>query len=197
MINREKLIHLVREQITELPESVLFSRDNISSLIQPGIALWQEQTNNNKQKRHNFIQQESVPIANGAADLSSAIDNKGFRLEYIREGDLEITTRDATPNLTVKFVASLNRLKLPGRADKFFVLAYLSGTSIRFRDPDAASGEDPLLTMSGDAVLRSVVLPNYLDGVPESIAPELALVIADLARKQFLEQNRGLNLPIK
>lgn len=93
----------------------------------------------------------------------------------------------------MKFVNSLDRLKLVGRQDLFYCLAYMSGTRITFRYPGEADAD----TLNASFKIRSVVLPQDLTDMNEAILPELALVLAELAGHQIKEQNKGLNRPPK
>lgn len=191
-IEIEKLILQARESVTELPESVTLSRESLYALIPQAILVWQERTNENPQKRQNFIRESGeISITDGTADIESEVNEKGFRLEYIKASDIEIATGQ-NPRFQVKFVNSLDRLRMAGIQDRFFILAYLSGYKITFKD----AGEEPG-TMNGAFTLRSVVLPTDLTDMNESVLPELALVLGELAKNQLAQQNRGLDREVK
>lgn len=193
MILLEKLIFQAREQLTELPESVMLSRESLRALVPPAIALWQERTNGNLQKRQNFIRESGdIAVVDGVCDIAEVIDQFGFRLEFIRESDIEIEY-PGTPAFQVKFVNSLDRLKMVGRQDKFFTLCYLSGTKMTFR----YAGDAYIDSLNVSFKIRSVVFPTDLTDMNEALLPELSLVLAELAGNQLKEQNRGLNIPPK
>jgi hypothetical protein len=194
-IDVEELILTARGMLTELPESVTLSRDNMFDIIRPAIQLWQEKTNMDIGKRQNFIvQSNDIDIVEGVADISTAIDTYGYRLDFLHESDIYLTyTGERNANYTVKFVASLNRLMSIGRQDKFFILAYLSGSVITFKSPD----EVGFGSMDGAFQIRSVVIPNNLADMNRSVMPEIAVILADLASKQIKQQNRGLDKPVK
>lgn len=186
-ISIDELVFQAREQITGLPESVEFPRDAIRAVIPAAIAVWQERTNANPEKRQNFIRESSpITILANVADLESEVNAKGFRLEFISAADIEIAY-ETELRLPVKFVNSLSRLRLAGRQDRFFIKAYLSGTRLTFYQP---SGEE----VNGSFTLRSVVLPSDLTDMNESILPELATIVAELLKKRYYQQNRGLDI---
>ncbi len=192
-IDIEQLILMAREQLSELPESVHYSRESLRALIKPAIALWQEETNANLQKRQSFIvPSAAIPVVAGVADLSSEIDDKGFRLDWIKESDIEIGySPDQQPPFTVKFVNSLDRLKMIGRQDRFFYLAYLSGKSLRFREP----GQTATNTFNANIFIRSAVIPSDPASLDAGIMPDIATAIANLARQsQPRPENRGLDI---
>lgn len=192
-INPEELILAARDMLTELPESVIFSRDNLQGLIKPAIAVWQEQTNNDPQKRHDFIvESNDITIILGVADISTEVDATGFRVDFLKEGDIEIAYAKS-PNFTVKFVNSLDRLKMKGRQDQFFMKVYLNGMEMRFKEPGLADID----TLNGTFRIRSVVIPSNLADLSRSVMPMIATVVADLAKKQFAEKHRGVELPVK
>ena len=197
MINPLELITIARDALTELPESVIFSRENLLGLIPSAISIWQERTAKNPAKRHNFIQESgAIQIRNGVANISEAIDEYGYKLEYIEGSDvvIDLAYSPDLPNKRVVFVNSIDRLHAPGRADKFYILGYLLGTTITFHNPIAAVGEDATTTLNSRFKLRSVVMPNDLADIPESVAPEIGLIIAEIAKGQFRQQNKGLDL---
>ena len=186
-ITVDELVFQAREQITGLPESVEFPRDAIRAVIPAAIAVWQERTNANPEKRQNFIRESApITIVEDVADLESEVNAKGFRLEFIHGSDIEIAYDVEIP-LPVKFVNTLDRFKLAGRQDAFFIKAYLSGTRLMFRQP---SGE----AMNGSFTLRSAVLPTDLTQMNKAILPELATIVAELLKKRFYQQNRGLDI---
>lgn len=195
-IDVEELILAARDMLTELPESVVFSRDNLLGLVKPAISLWQDQTNENPQKRQNFIvESAAVVVAAGVCDLAAEIDSKGFRLEFIKENDIALTITGGitqAPDLMVKFVNSLNRLKMKGRQDRFFTLAYLSGTLITFKQAGSTAVDE----IAGTLKLRSPVIPSDLSTMNKAVMYELAILVADLAKQQFRQQNRGLDKPV-
>jgi hypothetical protein len=190
-INTEELIFEARAMLTELPESVTLSRDNLFDMIRPAIQLWQEKTNADIGKRQNFIKQSTdINIVDGFADISTVVDSLGYRLDFLHESDIYVPyAGEVNANYTVKFVNSLNRLMSIGRQDKFFVLAFLSGSSITFKEP----GEVGFGSMNGTFQIRSVVIPTDLTQMPASVMPEIAVILADLAAKQIKQQNRGLD----
>ena len=193
MIDTETLILRAREHLTELPESVIFSRENLIALLPSAISAWQTETNQNKTRRQAFvIESDPVEISDGEADLTDEFDDKGFRLDFLLEGDISLLTDGKAAAFNIKFVPSRDRLALIGRQDKFFTLAYLSGTRIYLRSGTGASGE-----LNGELLIRSVVLPADLEEFPSYIEPELATALAKLARMQFSAQNRGLDMPPK
>ncbi len=197
MINIEELVLQAREHLTELPESVIVSEDSLAALVPSAIAVWQLKTAKDRNKRQNFVvKSEPLTVTDGELDLSAAIETYGFRLDMLEEGDLEFTG-STDKKYGIKFIASRDRLKFPGIQDKFFTLAHLSGTTIQFRDPAAVSPANPLTSLNGEIIIRSVVLPKELTDIPYTVLPELALELADLARRQFNSQNRGLNIPPK
>lgn len=184
---------MARDLLTDLPESVTLPRDVLFSMIKPAIAIWQLQTNDDPQRRQNFIVASApIAIAAGEADISAEVEAKGFRLDLIKESDIELPGSGEV-NFAVKFMSSLDRFKMRGRQDRFFYKCYMSGTRLRFCEP-GANWDDGY---NGSLVLRSVVLPNDPGTMSKTLMPELAIVIADLARKQIREQNRGLNRPPK
>lgn len=191
-IDENILILTAREMVTELPESVDFSRESLRMMIKPAISIWQNQTNDDPQRRQNFIvESDAITIAAGQADLSTQIDTKGFRVDFIKESDIVIAySGSGIINYKVKFVNDFDRLISPGRQDKFFILAYLSGKQITFKD----AGQINVDTIGGSFKIRSVVIPSDLAGLPASVMPEIALVIADLCKKRIKDQNRGLNM---
>lgn len=189
-IDVNTLIFRAREQITGLPESVEFPRDAIYAVIPSAIAVWQERTNANHEKRQNFIRQsDPIAINDNVADIEEQVNLKGFRLEFINASDVEISY-DAVVQLPLKFVNSLDRFNLVGRQDAFFIKAYQSGMKIRFRQPSG----DPI---EQDLVIRSVVMPSNLEDMNEAILPELALIVAEIMKKRYYTQNRGLDIPPK
>lgn len=186
-IDVDQLVLLAREQLTELPESVIFSRENLRALVPSAVALWQEQTNSNHEKRHAFLKEsDDIDVEANVADIADAVDEYGFRLDFIRDSDV-LVSYDSPIKLRTVFVSSIDRLRMPGRQDRFFVLAYLRGTQIEFCHPN-------FIEWSGTFRLRSVVIPFDLWEIPAPLAPELALVVAELARREFTQQNRGLNV---
>lgn len=196
-INVEELLLTVRDLLTELPESVIFSRDSLLGMVKPAIAQWQDATNEDPQRRQNFIvESDPITIAAGVADLSAQVDAKGFRLEFVKENDIALTVTgysSQTPNYQVKLVNSLDRLMTKGRQDKFYHLAYLSGTKLTLR----TAGTTVINGMAGSLKLRAPVIPADLATMNKPMMYELAAVIADMAKKQFLQQNRGLDVPVK
>jgi hypothetical protein len=189
-INEQELILTAREMLTELPEAVHFSRENLRALIQPAIWLWQEKINDDPRKREQFIvESDAITISQGQADISTEVDAKGFRLDFIRDSDIVIAY--GLPNYTVKFVNSLNRLSSIGRQDKFYVLAYMSGSHITFKDAGSVDIDD----INGSFTLRSIALPTSLDALPSSAKAELSIILADLAKTEIGQQNRGLDVP--
>ena len=197
MIELDEIVFAAREQLTELPESVTLSRQSLRAMVPASIALWQNEINANPARRHNFLQRSpNIRIASGVADISQVVETMGYRLDFIHESDIEIAY-SKQPVLHVRFVNSKNRLYLGSRQDRFYVLAYLTGTKITFRDPDAAANVDATATMNGQFTMRSVVLPTDLSKMPRSVLPDLAVALADLARQQLREQNRGVNIAPK
>jgi hypothetical protein len=194
-IDSEDLILTARSMLTELPESVMLSRDNMFDQISPAISLWQERTNADLGKRQNFIRQSGdINIVDGVADISQAITDYGYRLDFLHDSDIYIPyTGERNANYTVQFVASLNRLMSIGRQDKFFVLAYLSGETITFKFPE----EVGFGSIDATFQIRSVVIPGDLSKIPASVMPDIAVILADLASKQIRQQNRGLDRPVK
>jgi hypothetical protein len=193
-ITLDELVSASRELVTELPESVIFSYENIAALIPSAIALWQQKTNNDVSKRQAFIQESenisltSVTGFGAEANILPQVDAKGFKLEFIKDSDIEIAyATGGEPNFTVKFVPSLDRLKIFGRGDKFFIKAYLSGTNIKFRKSDG-------LAFTGTMKIKSVVLPSDLTTLPASVKGDLALIVAELAKLEIREKNLGLNI---
>lgn len=190
-IDVNDLIFRAREQVTGLPESVEFPRDAVRAVIPSAIAVWQERTAADPEKRQNFIR-ESDPIVidtDGVADIEEQVNAKGFRLEFINASDIELTY-SADIKFSVKFVNSLDRFLMQGRQDAFFIKAYQSGPKIRFRQPSG-------LPIEADLVLRSVVLPSDLEDMNASILPELATIVAEILKKRFYNQNRGLDIQPK
>lgn len=186
------LIMTAREILTELPESVHFSRESLRALVKPAISLWQDRTNADRNKRQNFVvTSNDISIIAGFADIATAVDAYGFRLEYIADADIVLPYGE--PNYRVKFVNSFDRLVSIGRQDKFFTLAYLSGTQITFRE----AGVVELGTLDGTFKIVSPVIPSNLATLNAGVMPEIAIAVADLARAQMREQNRGLNIPPK
>jgi hypothetical protein len=192
-IDLNTLVLTAREQLTELPESVQFSRENLRALIAPAISAWQEQTNDDPNKRQPFIVESgAITIVNGLADILAEVEARGFRLDFIKDSDIEIAYAK-TPVFQVKFVNSLDRLQMHGRQDRFLIKVYRSGTRFYFKD----AGATDITSMNGSFTLRSVVIPNDPAQLPASVMPQIATAIADLARKQLAQQNRGLNMPPK
>ena len=193
-IDIKQLVLMAREQLSELSSAVHFSEENLYALIRPAIAMWQEETNNDPQKRQSFIVESGKisPVA-GVYDLSDAIDTYGFRLDWLKESDIEIAYDPAqAPEFTVKFVNSLDRLKMVGRQDKFFHLAYLSGTNLRMRKAGSTTAD----AMMDDIVIRSAAIPSDPSELNAGIMPELSTAIANLARREIMAENRGLNVPV-
>lgn len=184
-----QLILTAREMLTEEPEAVSYSRENLRALVRPAISLWQLQTNADITRRQNFIvDSAAIAIVDGVADIGPEVDAKGFRLDFIRESDIVLPYQ--LPTYTLKFVNSFDRLMSAGRQDKFYILAYLSGTRLTFRE----AGEVLIDTMNGDFILRSTVIPIDPSVMPVSVMPEIAMVIADLARARAPKENRGLDI---
>lgn len=196
-INTDELVLTARDLITELPESVIFSRENLFSLIKPAISLWQDQTNSDPQKRQNFIVESGlIFIASGIADLSSEIGLKGFRVEFIKDSDVTLSIAGVAPQvpqLNVKFVNSVNRLAIVGRQDRFFHLVHLSGSRMTIR----AAGSPSIAATNGTLTLRAPVIPSDLTTLNKPVMYEIAILLADLAKQQYKEQNRGLDIPVK
>ena len=194
MIDSLELILLARDGLTELPESVIFSRENLLGLIPQAITLWQDRTNANPEKRHNFlILSDNISIRNSAADISEALDEFGYRVEYIAGSDVLLEGTNL-PKKKVTFVNSWDRLAHPGRQDKFSNLAYLQGKIITFRNPLATGNTDPLKSLNARFKLNSVVIPNDLNEIPNSVMSDLALILAEIAKGEFRQQNRGLDI---
>lgn len=189
-----QLVLTARDMVTDLPESVTLPRDAIFSMIPSAIAIWQLQTANDPEKRQNFIVESgTITMTNNVADIASEIASKGFRMEFIHESDIEISYTGST-NFTVKFIKTLDRFKLRGRQDKFFVKCYMSGTTLRFCKANAAWTEDWDTTFK----IRSVVIPSDLTSLSPSVLPEIAIVLADELRKMMpREKNFGLNRNIR
>lgn len=191
-IDLSQLVLTAREMLSELPESVHFSRENLRALVKPAISLWQSQTNADITRRQNFIvDSAAINVVDGVADIGPEVDAKGFRLDFIRESDIVLPYQ--LPTYTVKFVNSFDRLMSTGRQDKFYILAYLSRTRLTFRE----AGEVLIDTMNGTFILRSTVIPVDPAVMPVSVMPEIAMVIADLARARESKENRGLDIPPK
>lgn len=193
MINPEELVLMARDGLTELPESVIFSRENLRGLIPQAIALWQERTNSNPEKRHPFlVLSDNIKIQSGVADISEAVEDFGYKLEYISDSDI-IITGENLPRKKVNFVYSWDRLVSPGIQDKFFILGYLEGMTITFRNPVVIPDQDPLKTLNAQFKLNSVVLPNSLEDTPKSVIADLALALAEIAKGQYRQQNKGID----
>ena len=191
--NTEELVLMARDMLTDLPESVSIPRDMLYTLIKPAIALWQLQTNNDPARRQNFIVASNTQnIVANVCDLANAIDTYGFRMEFIKEGDIEITYAGQV-NFTVKFINSLDRFKIRSRADKYFIKCYMSGTVLRFCAPDSAWST----AFAASFVLRSAVIPSDPASLNTGIMPEIAINIADLVRKQLRMNNKGVERPPK
>lgn len=189
-----QLVLTARDMVTDLPESVTLPRDAIHSIIPSAIAIWQLQTANDPEKRQNFIVESgTITMTNNVADLAAEIASKGFRMEFIHEGDIEISYA-GTMNFTVKFIKTLDRFKIKGRQDAFFIKCYMSGTTLRFCKANSPWTEDWDTTFK----IRSVVIPSDLTLLPPSVLPELAIVLADELRKTLpREKNLGLSRNIR
>lgn len=184
----------VREMITELPESVTLSRENIMACVPAAIALWQDRTANDPHKRVQwFVESGNVSVAANVADISSIMETNGFRYEWLHESDILVSYAAKGPSLAVKFVNSYDRLKMTGPQDDYFLLAYVSTSgTITFKKPGTSSW-----TASNVFKIRSVAVPGTLGAMPASILPELMLVLAEILKAQFRDQNRGVALPTK
>lgn len=192
-IDTEELILMARDMLTDLPESVSIPRDMLYTLIKPAIALWQLQTNDDPARRQNFIvASDAQVITDTVCNLSGAIDTFGFRMDMIKEGDIEIAYAGEV-NFKVKFFNSLDRFKIRGRQDKYFYKCYISGTTLRFIQPGASA----TALFSGSFVLRSVVIPSDPASLNQAVMPEIAINIADLVRKQIRMNNKGAERPPK
>lgn len=184
-INVEELILAARDILTEEPESAEYSRDALLGLVKPAIVAWQDQTNQDVQKRQNFVvQSAAITITNGIADLSTEIDSKGFRIEFIKDSDIEVAISGVSPispEILVKLVSTKDRLNYRGRQDKFFVVGYLSGSRITFRAP----GSGAINSLNGTMTLRAPVIPSDLTAMNKPIMYELAIVIAQMAKQKY------------
>lgn len=192
-IDTEELVLMARDMLTDLPESVSIPRDMLFTLIKPAIALWQLQTNDDPARRQNFIvESNSQTITANVCDIATAIDTYGFRMDLIKEGDIEMTYAGEV-SFKVKFFNSLDRFKLRGRQDKYFYKCYMSGTKLRFIEPGASSSD----TFAGTFVIRSACIPSDPAALNQSVMPEIAINIADLVRKQIRMNNKGAERPPK
>lgn len=188
-IDPEKLVLVCRDMLTELPESVTLSRDNIFSLIKPAISIWQDQTNNDPRKRQNFVvRSRNISIRTGIADIASAVDDGGFRIEFFADGDVSVTTQGITGYRPAKFVSSRDRLYRTGRQDRFRDLIYLQGLKLLVKGKGQATPD----TTTGSLVIASPVLPTDLSRFNEPVMYEIATVMADLAKKQLPDRNIAL-----
>jgi hypothetical protein len=192
-IDPEKLVLTARDMLTELPESVTLSRDNLFGMIKPAISVWQDQTNNDPAKRQNFVVTSTdVDIEAGIAEyLPQGRRCKGFRVEFFADGDVSLTTDGVTGYRPAKFVSSRDRLYRNGRQDKFRDLIYLQGMQLLVK----GKGETVPENTNGTLVIASPVIPSDLADINGAVMYEIATVMADLAKKQLQQQNRGLDRP--
>lgn len=178
--------------VTELPESVTLSRENILACIPAAIALWQDRTANDPHKRIQWVvESDLISVTANVATIAAQMEAKNFRYEWLHESDIIVAYAAKGPSLTVKFVNSYDRLQMSGPQDSYFLLAYISTSgTITFKKPGTSSW-----TASNIFKIRSVSIPSELNSLPASVLPELMLVLAEILKAQFRDQNRGVALP--
>lgn len=176
-ITAEELVARAREHLTEQEEDK-FSSERLYALIPSAIALWVERVRTNPEKAKNFLTETaSITITSGVADCASALEAAGIQSQDVKPSDVTFTY-GKTPNLTVQFVNSRDRLLLGGIQDQFFVCAYFDGKKMYFRNPATGSTTD----LSGTFTVRGVSVPTALTNIPKSTEGELATVLAEIVR---------------
>lgn len=191
-IDPDLLILRTRDLLTDLPEAVTLPRDQLFSMIGPAIAVWQAEIERDPEKRQLFtVTTDNIVVVNNVADIADAVNDHNLRLDKIKDADIEVVS-GATTRFEVKMVNSHDRLRVRSAADRFFAKAYLSGTRLTIVPPGAS------LTgaWGGEIRITGLSMPQDLEALPQSAEPDLAIIIADIARKTIRQQNRGLDRPV-
>jgi hypothetical protein len=183
----EELVMRTREMLTDEPESALLPREQLIAVIPIAISEWQKKIVKDRAQLEAFrVETGEITIADGVADLSNEVNAKNIRLDLLTESDIEFVSGPTFPFIkTVQFVRSYDRLTLGGIQDKFFILAFLSGYQLRFRNPDTSPGDDATQTLTGTFKIRGISIPNDLEDVPETMTGDIAVILADLLRKRI------------
>lgn len=178
-MNIENLIERSRSLISEQPDSAVISREKLTALVPVALSLLQESIRADRAKLDSFKQDVSAVITNGVADLTGVVETNGLRLDMVDGSDVRVVY-DGNPSLkTVQFVHSLDRLTLGGIQDYLFILAYIAGAKIYFRNNAEAADQTTNLTET--VTIRGVCLPDSIEKIPQFLEGELAQILAKLA----------------
>lgn len=198
-MNTDELVEIARNILTEEPDARRFTREKIRALIPVAISELQEKIL--LAARAGFgmgnlqafvIETGDIDVVDGVADLTTQIDATGLRLDLIKASNILVNYTENPFIKTVQFVSSLDRLTLGGIQDKFFILAFLDGQLLRFRDPDG--GGDPTITLNTTIKIRGVCTPSTVAQISNDQRGILANVLADVARREVPQPEIGVNV---
>lgn len=195
-----ELVERARALLTEEPDARRFSREKLHAVIPVAIAELQLKIEEAAQvgvmgKFNSFvIETDDIDIDSGIADLEDAVNETGLRLDMHKSWNVFISYAENPKIKTVQMVNSYDRLSLGGIQDRFYVLAFLDGNKMYFRDPSAASNEDATTKLSATVTIRGVATPTTTEQISKDQEGILAGVLAEVARREVPLPEIGVNL---
>ena len=195
-----ELVERARALLTEEPDARRFSREKMFALIPVAIAELQMKieeaaTIGVMGKLQPFVVEiTDISIADGVADLTDDVNETGLRLDMSKSWNVFISGDNNIKAKTIQWVNSYDRLSFGGIQDSFYTLAFLNGVNIYFRDPNAASGEDPTTSLNGSITIRGVAPPTTTEQITKDQEGILAGVLAEVCRREVPLPEIGVNV---
>ncbi|GEM_PF-5281451 len=184
----DELAQRARDILTEKPDSAVLSKEKMIGLIPTAVKMLIASLPSHKQAR--FRQNFNVTITSGVADLSDAVDN-GLLADNIKSSDIVLSYEPGNPILqTVQFVDSYDRLTQNGIQDRFFVLAFLDGNNLIFKNPSDLA----INTLDTSGTIKGLCAPSDVGELPAEFDADLVLMVAELGRKEIgMDQRRRID----